>query len=188
MGKNSPGYNEVRRARYKAQQEAKMADARELTGPDVGAGVVPRKITKHLVGPKPKRAPRPTVAQKAEKKAKLATRRERLMDLHGVGPKSETALKRAPRTTVTPKSYRSDPPTGLRGGPVEPAPKPFVKSMGKSYQRAGVVASGITIKGGGKQVTITLTPAQLDFVAKMAAREGVSLSEAVRQCVNVASA
>ena len=60
------------------------------------------------------------------------------------------------------------------------------KTMGKSYQRAGTVASGFAIKGGGIQLTVTVLPEQAQSLSILAAANGVSLSEQLRRVLREA--
>ena len=62
-------------------------------------------------------------------------------------------------------------------------PRPDITMQG-SRQREGTVASGIVIKGGGVQVTLTFTAAQAAWLRERAAAAGVSFAEATRRAVN----
>ena len=62
-------------------------------------------------------------------------------------------------------------------------PRPDITMQG-SRQRAGTVASGHVIKGGGVQVTLTFTAAQAAWLRERAAAAGVSFAEATRRAVN----
>jgi hypothetical protein len=62
-------------------------------------------------------------------------------------------------------------------------PRPDITMQG-SRQREGTVASGIVIKGGGVQVTLTFTAAQAAWLRARAAAAGVSFAEATRRAVN----
>lgn len=55
------------------------------------------------------------------------------------------------------------------------------KTMGKSYQRNGMIAEGFVIKGGGIQLTVTVLKSQRDELVRLAATNGVSLSEQLRR-------
>jgi hypothetical protein len=62
-------------------------------------------------------------------------------------------------------------------------PRPDITMQG-SRQREGTVDSGIVIKGGGVQVTLTFTAAQAAWLRARAAAAGVSFAEATRRAVN----
>ena len=60
------------------------------------------------------------------------------------------------------------------------------KIMARSYQRSGVVGSGTLLSSGAKQATVTFTPPTFHKLKLAADKNGVSLSEMVRQCVDIA--
>lgn len=76
------------------------------------------------------------------------------------------------------------------GGPVRKSVKamglPDVdgKIMNRSYQRSGVVAGGTLLSSGARQATVTFTPPVFHKLKLAADKNGVSLSEMVRQCVS----
>jgi hypothetical protein len=65
-------------------------------------------------------------------------------------------------------------------------PEVSEKIMKRSYQRSGVVAEGTSLSSGAKQATVTFTPLTFDKLKLAADKNGVSLSEMVRQCVDIA--
>jgi hypothetical protein len=60
------------------------------------------------------------------------------------------------------------------------------KIMERSYQRSGVVAGGTLLSSGAKQATVAFTPPTFRKLKLAADQNGVSLSEMVRQCVDMA--
>ena len=60
------------------------------------------------------------------------------------------------------------------------------KIMNRSYQRAGVVAGGTLLSSGARQVTVSFPPGMAHKLKLAAAKNGVSASEMVRQCVSTA--
>ena len=64
-------------------------------------------------------------------------------------------------------------------------PAVFAKIMKRSYQRSGVVAGGTLLSSGAKQATVTFTPPTFHKLKLGAADNGVSLSEYVRQLVDI---
>jgi len=60
------------------------------------------------------------------------------------------------------------------------------KIMDRSYQRSGVVAGGTLLSSGARQVTVSFPPAMAHRLRLAAAKNGVSASEMVRQCVSTA--
>ena len=137
MGKNSPGYNDVRRARYAERKAAKLAP----------------------------------IADK---------RLEGVLKIHGATQEQASAIVKKRREAIKASEIVA----------VKP-PKPkfdfSTRTMARSTQRAGKVAGGLPVRGGGQQLTVTLTQAQMSFLSKLAASNGVSMSEAVRKCVDVAA-
>jgi hypothetical protein len=59
------------------------------------------------------------------------------------------------------------------------------KIMQRSYQRAGVVGGGTLLTSGARQATVTFTPPVFHWLKLAASQNGVSLSEMVRQCVDI---
>lgn len=57
------------------------------------------------------------------------------------------------------------------------------KVMARSYQRSGVVAGGTLLSSGARQATVTFTPPTFRKLKLAADKNGVSLSEMVRQAV-----
>ena len=57
------------------------------------------------------------------------------------------------------------------------------KIMAKSYQRSGVVAGGTLLSSGARQATVAFTPPIFRKLKLAADKNGVSLSEMVRQAV-----
>ena len=81
----------------------------------------------------------------------------------------------------------------LNGQPARPASKSVramglpdvdTKIMNRSYQRSGVVAGGTLLSSGSRQATVTFTPPTFHRLKLAADKNGVSLSEMVRQCVD----
>ena len=199
MGKNSPGYNEIRKARYAAQKALKV------------------KADPKVAAPKVAKAKKPTLDQRL--KAEVATKRLRgALKVHGATPKE---IEKVIEKRATEKVGRIAPPPKTAAASVTlakavehihedddevvvrtpKAPKTKAKrvrgvkaakvidpdkTMGRSYQRGGTVASGLTIKGGGQQVTCTFTQPQALWLGKQAAANGVSFAEQVRRAMNVA--
>ena len=60
------------------------------------------------------------------------------------------------------------------------------KIMKRSHQRSGVVAGGTLLGSGARQATVSFTPPIFHKLELAAGKNGVSLSEMVRQCVNIA--
>lgn len=58
------------------------------------------------------------------------------------------------------------------------------KIMARSYQRSGVVAGGTLLSSGARQATVTFQPATFRKLKLAADKNGVSLSEMVRQLVD----
>ena len=65
-------------------------------------------------------------------------------------------------------------------------PEVSEKIMQRSYQRSGVVAGGTFLSSGAKQATVAFTPPVFRKLKLAADQNGVSLSEMVRQCVDIA--
>ncbi len=68
----------------------------------------------------------------------------------------------------------------------EVSEKKIMKIMPGSYQRSGVVAGGTLLSSGSKQATVSFTAPTFDKLQLAADNNGVSLSEMVRQCVDIA--
>jgi len=60
------------------------------------------------------------------------------------------------------------------------------KIMKRSHQRSGVVADGTPLSSGARQATVAFTPATFHKLKLAADKKGMSLSEMVRQCVDIA--
>ena len=65
-------------------------------------------------------------------------------------------------------------------------PEVSEKIMQRSYQRSGVVAGGTLLSSGAKQATVAFTPPTFHKLKLAADKNNVSLSEMVRQCVDIA--
>ena len=65
-------------------------------------------------------------------------------------------------------------------------PEVAEKIMQRSAQRSGVVGSGTLLSSGAKQATVAFTPPTFHKLKLAADKNGVSLSEMVRQCVDIA--
>ena len=65
-------------------------------------------------------------------------------------------------------------------------PEVSEKIMQRSYQRSGVVAGGTLLSSGAKQATVAFNPPTFHKLKLAADKNGVSLSEMVRQCVDIA--
>lgn len=65
-------------------------------------------------------------------------------------------------------------------------PEVSEKIMKRSYQRSGLVADGTLLSSGARQVTVTFPPPAFRKLALAADWNKVSVSEMVRQCVNIA--
>src|SRR5260370_31652140 len=73
-----------------------------------------------------------------------------------------------------------------RGGDAIALPEAPQKTMKRSNQRSGVVAGGTLLGSGARQATVSFTPPIFRKLELAAGKNGVSLSEMVRQCVNIA--
>lgn len=58
--------------------------------------------------------------------------------------------------------------------------------MERSRQRSGIVAGGTLLSSGAKQITVAFTPSAYHKLKLGAMKNGVSMSEMVRQCVDIA--
>ena len=65
-------------------------------------------------------------------------------------------------------------------------PKVAEKVMKRSYQRSGLVGRGTLLSSGARQATVTFPPRTFHKLKLAADKNGVSLSEMVRQCVDIA--
>ena len=171
MGKNSPGYNDVRRARYATQKAAKLAQ--EKSGDAASSTARYAETVAAVDGPKKTKAQRKAAEDFTTGKPQV---KEALID---VNPVVRTPKKAKPIVT---KRWAETP---------APQEKPKFtitdKTSKHSFQRGGKVAGGLTIDGGMRQFTISLTGAQADFVMRKASEHGLSTSEVLRQCVNAVS-
>jgi len=192
MGKpaNKTEYNEIRRQRY-LEQKAKAPVPVPAPAP---------------VKAKAKTAGRATRSLDQRIKSERATKRLKgILKIHGASDAEveKVLVKRAATWPVPPSIPVPDeddvPAKKAKAKPKGRAPReakaltpningPVLepKTMGKSYQRGGGVASGIIIKGGGVQATITFTPEQFGYISRAAAKAGVSTAEQVRRMTNVA--
>lgn len=64
-------------------------------------------------------------------------------------------------------------------------PEVSEKIMKRSYQRSGMVAAGTLLSSGAKQATVAFTQATFDNLKLLADKSRVSLSEMVRQLVDI---
>jgi hypothetical protein len=65
-------------------------------------------------------------------------------------------------------------------------PKVDKKIMPRSHQRSGVVGGGTLLNSGKRQMTVVFTPPTFHKLKLAADLNGISLSEMVRQCVDIA--
>lgn len=148
---------------------------------------------------KPKRARKPDTRKKLgpAARAKLKAQREAAASAiqtpetppaaTPVAPKASKAVSEAPKRSARKALAKLPKGKVITTIPVdkrEAHTKQAAMVMAKSYQRNGTVATGITIKGGGTQLTITLKPEQATRVGKYAAKQGIAMSEAIRRIVN----
>ena len=82
-------------------------------------------------------------------------------------------------------NYSADkPPRKPRSVAAMGLPSIANKIMAGSHQRSGLVAGGTLLSSGARQATVTFTPPTFRRLKLAADRNGVSLSEMVRQCVD----
>jgi hypothetical protein len=70
------------------------------------------------------------------------------------------------------------------GGDAIALPQAPPKIMNRSHQRGGAVARGTLLSSGARQVTVSFPPDMARKLELAAAKNGVSASEMVRQCVD----
>jgi hypothetical protein len=64
-----------------------------------------------------------------------------------------------------------------------PVVRPDAKILKRSYQRSGIVGRGTLLSSGTRQATVTFRPKTFHLLELAAAKNEISLSEMIRQCV-----